>query len=124
MIVDDDRDLRESLADYLADEGYEVDLAASGIEAIERMRAAPLPEVVLVDLMMPDSDGFDFRARQCADPKLAAVPAIAMTAAGARVEARARALGFVSFLEKPFDPLLLLAELKRFASKDRGAPTP
>lgn len=60
LVVDDDEALRESLVETLQDEGYEVDSACHGLEAIEKLRAKPGPCLVLLDLMMPVMTGWDF----------------------------------------------------------------
>jgi len=115
MVVDDDRDLRESIADLLADDGYEVVPAEHGQDALDQLRAGASPQVILLDLMMPEVDGYEFRARQLADPRIADIPVIAMSASGGegpRIhELRARA-----FLRKPFDFNVLLALIEQHAS--------
>ena len=81
LIVDDDDAIRFVLRQLLSDEGWQVACAANGEEAFERLReTAPLPCVILLDLMMPVMDGWTFRSMQLEDPGLAHVPVVVMTA--------------------------------------------
>jgi CheY-like chemotaxis protein len=82
MVVDDDDDIRETLAGLLEDEGYEVAAFPTGQDALEALRGGLGPRVILLDLMMPVMDGAEFRREQLADPRLAAIPVILITAAG------------------------------------------
>ena len=79
LVVEDDGDIREMLAVFLEFEGYEVMTATNGLEALAVMRERR-PCLVLLDLMMPVLTGWDFRRRQLADPAIADVPVIAVTA--------------------------------------------
>jgi CheY-like chemotaxis protein len=82
LIVDDDADIRDSLGSLLEGEGYAVACAANGREALDRLRAGLLPCLILLDLMMPVMDGLAFIAQQTADPTLAGIPVVVITAAG------------------------------------------
>ncbi|MDB4985063.1 MAG: hypothetical protein JWN04_241, partial [Myxococcaceae bacterium] len=83
LVVDDDTDLRETIAALLQEEGYLVSTASSGAQALGVLSPAPAPapavNVILFDLMMPESDGFDFRIKQRADDRIAHIPVIGMT---------------------------------------------
>jgi CheY-like chemotaxis protein len=79
LIVEDDPDTRQMLAMLLTHESYEVMTAANGREALAAMRERR-PCLVLLDLMMPVMNGWDFRREQLADPKLADVPVRCLTA--------------------------------------------
>ena len=107
LIVEDDAFIREELAELLKEEGFLVLTACNGKEALSQLELADRPCVILLDLMMPIMNGWDFRAAQRADPKLAAIPIVVMTgvADGAR---EARALDAAHWLSKPFEfePLL------------------
>src|SRR5262249_59623485 len=75
LVVDDDFDIRAMIAQILELEGFEVISGPSGQAALERLRdGAAIPRVILLDLMMPHMDGWEFRSRQLADPRLAAIP--------------------------------------------------
>jgi CheY-like chemotaxis protein len=81
LVVDDERDIREALAELLEDAGFTVATAEDGASALEWMRAHPgSPGVVLLDLMMPVMDGFTFLAHREIDPALRAVRVVAFTA--------------------------------------------
>ncbi len=80
LVVDDDDDLRETLAELLEDCGHTVATAADGEAALARLREDPSVEVILLDWMMPRIDGLEFRRRQRADPRLAAIPVVLMSA--------------------------------------------
>ena len=79
LIVEDDDDVREMLATLLRGESYEVMTATNGAEALNVMRHHR-PCLVLLDLMMPVMNGWDFRRFQLSDPSLADVPVICLTA--------------------------------------------
>jgi len=98
LIVDDDRDLREALAETLEDAGYEVVAAVDGQEGLRQMRAFR-PSVVILDLVMPNMDGWQFRLEQKHDPTLCTTPVIAISASHT---AAAAAIDADLFLEKPF----------------------
>ena len=79
LIVDDDVTIRNLIADALREVGYEVDTAANGIDALQRMRRQP-PAAVVLDLMMPRMDGMTFTRLVRLNPRLAQVPVIMVTA--------------------------------------------
>jgi len=83
LVVEDDRDLRESLADALRLEGYEVVCAEHGEAALPHLATGARPFVILLDLMMPVMDGWTFRQELLKDSELAKIPVVVMTAATA-----------------------------------------
>ena len=101
LVVDDDASVRQTLSDVLTDEGYFVATAQNGAVALARLRAGLSPALILLDLMMPVLDGMAFCAAQAADPAIAAIPTIVVSAArdGERRTART---GVSGFLQKPF----------------------
>jgi CheY-like chemotaxis protein len=82
MVVDDDDDIRETLAGLLEDEGYQVAAFASGRDALVALKKGLGPCIILLDLMMPVMDGSEFRREQLADPTLSGIPVVLITAAG------------------------------------------
>ena len=112
LIVDDDHDILETMRFVLECAGYHVATAKNGAEALERLRSEPTPCVIFLDLMMPVMNGWEFRAKQLDDPRLAAIPVIIMTGAGKSV-ARAASADAAGLLEKPvdLDALLSMAQL-------------
>jgi CheY-like chemotaxis protein len=86
LIVDDDRDIREALAELLELEGYRTSTAADGADALAQLRgAARPPRLILLDLMMPRMGGAEFLAERRHDPALAAIPVAVLTAARTEV---------------------------------------
>ena len=81
-MVDDDQDIRDALCELLEDEGYRAVSAANGQEALVYLNSREPPCVILLDLMMPVMDGWEFRRRQQSDPKFAKIPVVVITAAG------------------------------------------
>lgn len=101
LIVEDHADLREMLAVLLETEGFAVQTARNGAEALERLNESR-PGVILLDLMMPVMTGDEFRERQLADPRFRDVPVICMTAAHDG-RARAERLQANAYFQKPVD---------------------
>ena len=100
LIVEDDHDLREMMAQLLTLEGYDTTTVANGREALEYLHGRPIPHVILLDLMMPVMDGWEFHRRMTADPTLAPVPVIVLSALD---HVRAANLHAAAFLKKPLD---------------------
>jgi CheY-like chemotaxis protein len=98
LVVDDDEGIRESLCELLADEGYGAIGVANGQEALRYLRAKPTPCLILLDLMMPVMDGWELHRHLKADPRLAALPIIVITAADGD---SARSLHAVEVMPKP-----------------------
>jgi CheY-like chemotaxis protein len=101
LIVDDDADAGEAMSEVLKHEGFEVSLASNGERALAALRSAEaLPAVILLDLMMPVMNGWQFRQAQLKDPYLASVPVIVLTAASVG-EGTISQLHPAGFLKKP-----------------------
>jgi len=94
LIVEDHEDMRDALVEILRLEGYEVYWAADGRQALGEAKLHR-PDVILLDLMMPEMNGWQFRAEQLKDPDLAEVPVIVMSAYASDMDAAAS-------LPKPF----------------------
>lgn len=101
MIVEDDRDTREMLARFLELEGFEVREAANGQIALEALHETTSTCVILLDLMMPVMNGWQFRRAQVNDPEIANIPVVVVTAAGAREQIPA--IDADGWLSKPVD---------------------
>jgi len=111
LIVEDDDDIREALTQILQLEGYVVREAANGREALDISAQNPTPSLILLDLMMPVMDGWQFRAEQMKDPSLSKVPVVVISA-DASVHEKVASFGAASVLPKPIslDRLLRAVE--------------
>ena len=81
LIVDDERDIRETLGELLVDEGFGVEAAWNGETALARLEAGFRPDVIILDLMMPVMDGPTFRTLQRSHPALSGIPVVGLSAA-------------------------------------------
>jgi CheY-like chemotaxis protein len=101
------------MAQLLSLEGYRAETAPNGRDALRYLECGDRPDVILLDLMMPVMDGWEFRRRQVADPTIATVPVVVLSAVD---PARAGDLGGAAFLKKPLDFDQLLALVRRFCA--------
>lgn len=113
LVVDDDFDLRDTMMDILEAEGFSVAVAGDGIEALEFLRSNPPPRVILLDWMMPRCDAAQFRAQQRAEPALADIPVILLSA-DLRIEERMQSIGAVACLGKPVKLARLLELVRQY----------
>jgi CheY-like chemotaxis protein len=110
LLVEDDEAIRDTLGSMLEDEGYFVTTAENGRQALEALNSAPAPELIILDLRMPIMDGWEFRTLQKADPLLAGIPVLAISADGS---AKAEAIDAAGYLHKPFSPEGVVDEVGR-----------
>jgi CheY-like chemotaxis protein len=113
LLVDDDADLRQCLVDVLEDAGYLVKTASSGREALRLLAGGDLPGLILLDLMMPDLNGWQFYEEKQKIGRLASIPVLVVTAS--------RALG-ASFpgsevLLKPFSVETVVEKVEQLVSR-------
>jgi CheY-like chemotaxis protein len=117
LVVDDDRDIRETLVEVLQENGFEAVGASDGVEALEHLRA---PEdrwgVVLLDLMMPNMDGRTFRGEQLRDPALSPIPVIVISAT-ADLEQTSEELQVAAHVTKPIPLEVLVQMVSRFCPR-------
>jgi DNA-binding response OmpR family regulator len=111
LIVEDDADLRDMMAQLLNLEGFNAATVSNGREALEYLHNSDRPDVILLDLMMPVMDGWEFRRRQQADPTVSAVPVIVLSALD---QSRAADVNADAFLKKPLDFDRLLALVRTY----------
>jgi CheY-like chemotaxis protein len=122
LLVEDYDDAREMYVEYLTLCGFEMTEAANGLEAIERARAQ-LPHIVVMDLSLPQMDGWETARRLREDERTAGIPILALTGhVLADFSRRAKASGFDGFLTKPCLPEDLVAEIRRILDA-RAQPT-
>jgi len=110
LLVDDDLSTREALTDLLHDRGYSVTAAADGREALNYLRDASPPGIIILDLMMPVMDGWQFLEHQWHDPMLLEIPVIVVTATPPYY------LRATAILRKPIQFESLLEMIDRFLS--------
>ncbi|HEX8769280.1 MAG TPA: response regulator [Acidimicrobiales bacterium] len=121
MVVDDAPDIRRLLDLVLSMAGHTVVEAAGGIEAVGMLRDGPLPDVVILDVQMPDLDGWDTLERLRADAHTAGVPVILCTVRGMVGDnLRGWSLGCDGFVTKPLDLRDLVAQVERVLALDHG----
>jgi two-component system sensor histidine kinase/response regulator len=105
LFVEDNNDLRRNAALVLELEGYKVQVACDGQEALELLEDGFLPDLIVSDIMMPRLNGYDFFEAVRRVPHLKAIPFIFLTARGSRKDiSTGRLLGADDYLTKPFDP--------------------
>jgi CheY-like chemotaxis protein len=125
LIVDDASDTCDAIIAVLESEGYRAVSANDGRQALHDLRGEDTPCMVLLDLMMPGTTGWDFRREQLDDPHLAEIPVVICSAVS-NVELQAARLGVSDVIGKPIDPDQLLAIVARYAGPPRrdsfGAP--
>jgi CheY-like chemotaxis protein len=103
LIVEDDDDVREGYAAFLEGAGYDVVEACDGVEALRELRV--LPEhfcLILLDLFMPNRNGWAFRDEQLRDPRLASIPVVVISA-DSQAGQKAAQLGAIAHMQKPVD---------------------
>ena len=111
LVVDDDEAILDAVRELLEDGGYQVATATNGAEALEYLHNEPAPSALLVDMMMPVMDGWQLLQKMKADPQLAQLPVIAMSAGGTRTLATAPVCK--DYLAKPLTVQRLLDALDR-----------
>jgi CheY-like chemotaxis protein len=119
LIIEDDPDVRVTLVDLLEDAGYPVDCAANGQEALDHLRRGTLPSVILLDLMMPVMDGYEFYDQLQANSGWATIPVLVVSAAAREVNADSR-LGAAPHVQKPFKAQQLLALIAHTSARGRA----
>ncbi len=115
LIVEDDIDFREHLAVLIRARGHDVELAGDGEEALLRLHVGEPPSLILLDLMMPEMDGWTFRARMLKDAKLATIPIAVLSGVGS-VGNEAQKLHINHYLGKPVDLPALYRLIERYST--------
>ena len=112
LLIEDDRDLRDVLRLALQDGGHDVIATADGIEAWDELnKPGPLPDIILLDLLMPGMNGHNLRARQLSDARFASIPTLVIT--GQPLDDSARdSVGAIPILPKPLDLSFLFAAIE------------
>jgi two-component system alkaline phosphatase synthesis response regulator PhoP len=122
LIVDDDRQIVRLLRAYLEKDGYHVLVAYDGAMALQFLRSER-PDLMLLDLMLPDRDGWEVTRLVRGDPSLAATPIIMLTA---RVEDQDKIVGLEmgadDYVTKPFNPREVMARVRAVLRRAQGEP--
>ena len=122
LVVDDDPDIRDILVQVLEEEGYRVAGASNGREALSYLRSTPKPPcVILLDLMMPIMNGWQFRVEQQRDPEISGIPVVVITATG-DAQRKAANVDAAEVLEKPIELDRLIAAVARACAVTPNAP--
>jgi CheY-like chemotaxis protein len=114
LVVDDDRNTRDLICSVLAGKGYVTASACNGKEALSYLRSsARHPRLILLDLMMPEMTGWEFRKAQKEDPAISEIPVAIITGLD-KLEGQAQAFGAVDVLSKPSHVEALISLVSRF----------
>jgi CheY-like chemotaxis protein len=115
LVVEDDPDIRQAMAELLEDDGYECVLAEHGLDALEALRRTT-PSLLLVDLVMPVMNGAELIARLRKDARWSNLPIVVMTAGGERIVGVDLETLNVAVLSKPVDIASLVQVLAEHSS--------
>jgi DNA-binding response OmpR family regulator len=119
LIVEDEPDIRDLLGFHLEREGYQVTKARTGAEALRLVRSAP-PDLLLLDLMLPEIDGLEVCRRLRRDPGTASLPIVMLTAKGEEVDRiLGLELGADDYIVKPFSPKEVVARVRAVLRRSR-----
>ena len=113
LVIEDEKDIRDSIAQLLSMEGYSVRTATNGKEGLEALRQLPTPHLVLLDLMMPIKNGYEYNLEHRQDAAYSTVPIVVMSADG-HLEQKKAKLDAQAYLTKPLDIDNLLETIQRF----------
>jgi len=113
LIADDNENIRDALTYLLEDEGYELQLAKDGADALRKVRERK-PDILFLDIMMPEINGYDVCRTIKNDPDLKNIYVIMLTARGQVAEQeRGKEVGADEYIVKPFSPMEILAKVKK-----------
>jgi DNA-binding response OmpR family regulator len=119
LVVEDEPDIRDLIVLHLAREGFRCRTAAGGVEALQRIRASA-PDLVVLDLMLPELDGLEVCRRLRADPATASIPIIMLTAKTDEIDrVVGLEMGADDYIAKPFSPKELLARVRAVLRRTR-----
>jgi CheY-like chemotaxis protein len=116
LLIDDHTDVREAMEELLRGDGYTVQTASNGREALNKLYRGLRPCVILMDLMMPVMTGYEFRQEQMRDPELSAIPIIVYSGV-TDVHLNAQQLEATAYAGKPVDPDHLMALVRQHCLK-------
>lgn len=114
LVVEDDASIRELLVELLESEGYLVVSAVNGLEALKFLQSGPLPDLILIDLMMPVMDGYSFRTEQLKNGSWSKIPTVVMSAE-ANAKEKMKNFNITAFLSKPVELDTIIKTVARFS---------
>jgi CheY-like chemotaxis protein len=120
LVIEDDPEIRKFLLTLLGKHGYSAIGVPHGAAALEVLARDPLPGLILLDLYLPVMDGWEFRARQLQDGRLAAVPVVVITAAS---DAHVDSIAAEQVIKKPLDVPSLLSSVRRHCGPPARRPS-
>lgn len=118
LLIEDERRVRRSMARVLEAKGHTVTTASGGAEALEHMRSIEELDIILLDLMMPDLNGWDVREKQLEEGLLPDVPLVILSGVNADLSEEQSALEATSYLSKPVRPAQLYETLETHCAPD------
>lgn len=122
LLVDDELPIQRLIVATLGRVDFDLSVAGNGVEALKAVMASP-PDLVLLDVSMPEMDGFVVAETLRSTPATAGVPIVMLTARGSSDDlAHGRAIGVDEYLVKPFSPLRLLNTVYSLLNDDRPEP--
>lgn len=114
LVVEDDTSIRELLVELLESEGYSVVSAVNGLEGLKCLETKDLPDLILIDLMMPVMDGYTFRSEQLKNAIWAKIPTVVMSAE-ANAKEKMKNFNITAFLSKPVDLETILKTVSTYS---------
>jgi CheY-like chemotaxis protein len=115
LIIEDDPDIRDTMAQILDEEGYRTFTASSGLDALQQLQDGLRPHLILLDLMMPIMDGWQFREEQEKNPAIAAIPVVLISAAG-QIGRDVPRITRGTYIRKPISFEVLLSTVEKFCA--------
>jgi CheY-like chemotaxis protein len=118
LVVDDEKNVVELLSFVFSKEGHTVYTASNGREALEKIGLLPTenppvrPDLVVLDIMMPETDGYTVQTKMLEDESTRSIPIVILTAKGQMRELFGMSSNVAAYIEKPFDPKMLSHKIK------------
>ena len=117
LLVDDEPDILETVSFMLQSRNYQVSTASGGQESLEKVKSEQ-PDLILLDIMMPDIDGYEVCMKLKSDENTRDIPVIMLTAKGeSEAVLKSHSIGADDYVVKPFSLPTLLSKLKKFLGK-------